>query len=282
MNRRLMAAAYELTTRGWFVFPLRSYDKRPVRGFTRWEERATRDPQSVYHWWSDGPYNIGVATGPSSLVVIDCDAGRGDTPPSQWAGARDGLDVLARLARERGERISATLSVRTPSGGLHLYFRAPGGISLGNTTGKLGWHIDTRGIGGYVVGPGSVGSAGAYTILRERAIAPLPGWMTEALAPKASIDQDHATAVRSSAGYIRTILRGESDRIRTAEPGTRNNALNMAAFRLGQLVGRGELTEQEAMHILTDGASVHVGIHGFTESEMHRTIQSGLTAGQRC
>src|SRR5687768_14677816 len=208
MSRRLMAAALGLATRGWFVFPLRVGDKRPVRGFTRWEERATRDPQAIYNWWSEAPHNIGVATGPSALVVIDCDPARGATPPEQWTGARDGLDVLARLARTRGVSIPATLAVRTPSRGVHLYFKAPDGISLGNTSGKLGWRIDTRGIGGYVVGPGSVGSAGSYTIIRDRAVAPLPGWITEALAPKIPIDQDTAATVGFSDRFIQAILRG--------------------------------------------------------------------------
>jgi hypothetical protein len=247
----------------------------------RWEERATRDPKAIATWWSEGPYNVGVATGPSNLLVVDCDAARGETPPERWAGATDGLDVLQRRAQEAGARIPETFSVQTPSGGVHLYFRAPGGVPLGNSTGKLGWRVDTRGIGGYVVGPGSGTAAGSYNITSDRDIAYLPGWITEALVPRNELALAEATARRYSERSLHAILDGETRRITTAQPGTRNNALNIAAFRLGKLVGRGELTKREAVQLLTEGASVHVGVHGFTEGEIDRTIRSGLTAGQR-
>ena len=81
--------------------------------------------------------------------------------------------------------------------------------------------------------------------------------------------------------YIRAVLDGEAERVRTAEAGSRNSTLNLAAFLLGQLVGAGRVPEQEALHVLQGAAAVHVGVQGFTEREMRRTIQSGLTAGVR-
>ena len=44
---RLMAAALKLVERGWFIFPLRPRDKRPLPHFTNWQQRATRDPDQV-------------------------------------------------------------------------------------------------------------------------------------------------------------------------------------------------------------------------------------------
>lgn len=64
----------------------------------------------------------------------------------------------------------------TPSGGAHLYYRAPEGAELRNTCGRLGWRIDTRAHGGYVLAAGSrlSGPAGArYEVLRDQAPAPL-------------------------------------------------------------------------------------------------------------
>jgi hypothetical protein len=112
-----MNAALALAASGWYVFPLRPRDKRPAAYFTRWESRATRDPDLIYSLWQDAPYNIGLATGPSQLLVIDCDTGRGETPPAQWPGVRGGLDVLERLAHGAGTQLPRTLTVRTPSGG---------------------------------------------------------------------------------------------------------------------------------------------------------------------
>src|SRR5215217_3750728 len=82
MAPRLMSIALRLAAGGWHVFPLRCRDKRPLPNFTRWEERATRDPDRIYLWWREMPYNIGVATGPSKLLVVDCDTERGASSPS--------------------------------------------------------------------------------------------------------------------------------------------------------------------------------------------------------
>ena len=85
------------------------------------------------------PYNIGVACGPSGLLVIDLDTPKpGEVPPPQWAqpGITDGADVLAALCeRHRQPFPCETFMVRTGRGGLHLYFTAPPGLRPGNTCG---------------------------------------------------------------------------------------------------------------------------------------------------
>ena len=85
--------------------------------------------------------------------------------------------MFARLAAEAGEPIPTTYTVATPSGsGLHLYFRQPAqGPLLRNTQGRLGWCIDTRGEGGFVVAAGSRRSDGRrYRVVTEAPVAPLP------------------------------------------------------------------------------------------------------------
>ena len=42
--------------------------------------------------------------------------------------------------------------VKTPNGGLHVYFKQPNGEALGNGRGSLPPGIDVRGAGGFVVG----------------------------------------------------------------------------------------------------------------------------------
>ena len=176
----LLNAARWCAARGWQVFPLRPGDKRPAfpdhkagdctgrdprcrGGHQGWEPRATTDPGRIGRAWARTPYNIGLACGPSGLLVIDLDRPKpGEMPPPQWAlpGVTDGADVLAALCERHGQPFPwETFMVRTRRGGLHLYFTAPPGVRLGNTAGDsergLGWLIDTRGHGGYVVAPGS-------------------------------------------------------------------------------------------------------------------------------
>ncbi|MFI6833712.1 bifunctional DNA primase/polymerase [Kribbella sp. NPDC050241] len=38
-----------------------------------WPHNATTDAEQITQWWRDAPYNLGVATGPSGLLVIDLD-----------------------------------------------------------------------------------------------------------------------------------------------------------------------------------------------------------------
>ncbi|MFI9587814.1 bifunctional DNA primase/polymerase [Streptomyces sp. NPDC052236] len=99
--------------------------------------------------------------------------------------------MLAALAARVGEDWPDTLTVRTPSGGLHLYFRAPGdctvasvaSVSGGRTA--LGLGIDVRGpgrrSGGYLIGPGSAVNGMPYAITRDVPILELPGWIAERL-----------------------------------------------------------------------------------------------------
>jgi Bifunctional DNA primase/polymerase, N-terminal len=282
MKRRLMAAAaLRLIERGFFVFPLRPGDKMPLPHFKHWEQRATRDQDRVYKWWSNAPYNIGVAAGPSQLLVVDCDTARGTAPPPQWSTARDGLDVLRQLAAEAGAGFPRTMAVRTPSGGIHLYFQAPQKHHLGNSAGRVGWHIDTRGIGGYVVGPGSVCSGRYYVVVDHAPIAPLPTWITALLVPRQPSGPPTAPTERITGHNLKAILQGEVERVRSARPGRRNHALNTAAFIMGQLVGSGEITEEHAWSLLRSASQRHIGVHGFTESELERTTRSGLSAGMR-
>ena len=143
---RLLRAALTAARSGLYVFPVCPFGKAPaVRG---WEHAATTDPAVITAWWRARPYNIGVATGPSRLLVVDLDTARDTTPPPQWAAARNGDDVLRLLAADAGQPYPGhTFTVTTPSGGRHLYFGMPTGAALRNTAGRLGWKIDTRGLG---------------------------------------------------------------------------------------------------------------------------------------
>ena len=113
----------------------------------------------------------------------------------------------------------------------------PAGAGLRNTAGRLGWKIDTRGHGGFVVAAGSLRRDGRYRITRHREIAPLPAWLTRALTPATPTRRHHLTnrgsgrdPPRNRRSYLQAILDGESRR-RRRRP-TRNPAQHPARCRL--------------------------------------------------
>jgi hypothetical protein len=146
--------------------------------------------------------------------------------------------------------------------------------------GKLGRHIDTRGNGGYVVGPGSRLTTGYYRLVTQSSVAEVPDWIADALASHLP-SESAQRPVELSATDVAAIVQREVQRVRTAVPGSRNSALNIAAFLIGKLARSGKITKEEAWGILQIAARSHIGVQGFTEWEMNRTIESGLTAGIR-
>lgn len=297
---RPLDSALRAAARGWHVFPLRPDDKRPAfpdheeqrctgrdprcrAGHTGWEQRATTDPDRIRRAWSRARYGIGIACGPSGLVVLDLDVPKpGAEHPAEWRlpGVRDGGDVLAVLAEHHGARFpTETHTVRTGSGGTHLYFRhPPDGPALRNTSGRLGWLIDTRAHGGYVVAAGSVAAGRPYTLVHDADPPTLPAWLAGLLEP-APLPPQQPIAIpvagdrRSS--YLRAAVVAELERVSHSPEHGHNHALYVASVALGQLVAGRELTEQQVTTWLTQAA--HQA--GQKPGETARTIRSGLRVG---
>ena len=198
----LLTAALGHAARGWRVFPLRPDDKRPAfpdhsaddctgrdprcrAGHVGWEARATTDPDRIRRAWSARPYGIGLACGPSRLVVVDLDVRKpGQTMPPGHEGCPHGLRTLAALAAAHAATIDPTYTVTTGRGGTHLYYRHPDtGPALRNTAGTLGPMVDTRAHGGYVVAASSTVAGRPYIVDLDTDPAPLPAWLAALLAP---------------------------------------------------------------------------------------------------
>ncbi|MBP2369907.1 bifunctional DNA primase/polymerase [Pseudonocardia parietis] len=308
MAVEILRAALSHAARGWRVFPLRVGDKRPA--IRNWESRATTDPARIRRAWARAPFGIGIACGPSGLVVVDLDGPKPDTVrPPEWdrPGIRDGADVLAVLAEQHTAEVPVeTYSVQTASGGEHLYFSAPAGSRIRNSAGRLGWLIDVRaaargrpgpatgssssptatargaaGRAGYVVAAGSVVRGRRYRAA-EAPVAALPGWIAGLLEEPRLRRADFAPlleVVGRRSAYVAAALRAELGNVLAARPGSgqRNDTLNRAAFALGQLVGAGLLPDGLATAALAE-ASAAIGLPA---GEAHATIRSGLTAGAR-
>lgn len=299
---RLRQVALDAAAAGLFVFPVKADSKIPAfHGETRcrgrgvcadghqgWEQRATRDPAQIRRWWSNSTrWNVGIACGPSALVVIDLDTRIEPLP--DWDNATTGREVLDQLAAQHGETLPDTYSVRTPTDGEHLYFRAPAGLEPRNTHGghghSLGPLIDTRAGGGFVVGAGSIRPEGAYLVAEHGRVADLPGWLATLLTPP-PVQRPPRTPAKELSPQranrlVAAIQADELDKVEHAPEGQRQITLLVAARVFGQLVAGGELDADNAHSALHAAAAAHVGVAGFTHAEAYRTINRGMTFGMR-
>jgi hypothetical protein len=155
------------------VFPCKGRGKTPLtaNGF----KAATTDEGTIRAWWVRWPgANIGMPTGAASgIFVVDIDPRHG------------GLDAFSGLEEFHGEA-PRTPRVSTQSGGIHIYLRHRGGCR--NSAGTLATGVDTRGEGGYVILPPSVGESGSYewedgSGLDELDPADAPDWLIPGALP---------------------------------------------------------------------------------------------------
>jgi hypothetical protein len=219
---------------------------------------ATTDPRQIELWWTRWPAaNVGLRTG-VAMDVADVDSIEG----------RHGLLHLL------GGDWPAGPQVRTGGGGWHFWFRPTG---FGNRV-RLVPGLDWRGVGGYVVAPPSRHVNGDYRWLRRPGDSlPAGSAALRALIEGPPIAPAALRPITHPDRYASAALVAEADRVARAPVGSRNDALNRAAFALGRLVGGGLLDAAEVAREL-DAAARFAGLG---RAEIRRTIRSGLTAGRR-
>ncbi|MEV7400124.1 bifunctional DNA primase/polymerase [Streptomyces sp. NPDC091267] len=284
----LLCAALRAAEHGWHVFPLRPGDKRPALhgesvcpllgdcagGHRKWEDRATTDPDRIRRAWADRPFNIGIATGPSGLVVVDLDMPK----PNSSTDTPCGVTTFKALCERAGQPVPRTRTIRTASGGQHLHFAAPSGVRLGNTAGTLAPLVDTRAWGGYIVAAGSTTPAGSYEVADPAAVAPLPGWLLSLLQPTRRAPAGPMVApVVSGSRAGRAALERECNRVIAAPERRGNNTLNRSAFKVGRFVAWGDLDRHEVEAAFQGAGEAR----GLTAAECRATIRSALDSSIR-
>jgi hypothetical protein len=281
VGRRPIDAAVIYARRGWAVFPCHcpapggcSCGKRDCSSPAKHPrvasglKSATTDEEQIREWWARWPRaNVAIRTGAiSGLVVLDIDP------------QHDGERTLGWLLGQHPD-LGATRTIRTGSGGRHLYFAHPGGTIRNDAGKRLGPGLDIRGDGGYVIAPPSRHArGGVYRVEANGGIVPeLPDWLVDLMAPpEPPRPAFPAPSIGNKTAWAHAALGGELERLQAAEEGTRNDTLNRVAYRLGRLVASGVLAEPEVEGLLIRGA-VAVGLD---ESEALRTARSGLVAGE--
>ncbi|MFI2428362.1 bifunctional DNA primase/polymerase [Streptomyces sp. NPDC018955] len=337
---RSLATARWCAGRGWPVHPLAPGRKTPpgncaacrkpghtYRGCRcpadgRWchgFRAATLDFARIEQWWGANPgFGVGISCGPAGLVVVDVDAHARRLPDRDrllpgieiseavdLTGLANGFHTIGVLAALRGVTSPAedetTLRVRTPSGGLHVWYRAHRGhrwqSSAGSGGGRaLAWQVDIRAHGGYIVAPGTVTEAGAYEpVGRVREPAPLPDWLARELQRTGHLPPAHVPAPRPvpprarqavlaagggrfAAGRALTVLLADVAACAAVPEGAGfTEKLNRAAYTAGGLVAAGLLDEEEAQRLLTEAAA---RARPGQRRRYGAVIRGGLSAGR--
>lgn len=336
-----LATALWCAEQGWPVHPLAGGRKTPAGncdacrrpGHThagcdcpaegRWchgFHAATCDPDRIAQWWGTHPdFGVGVSCGPAGLVVIDIDDHQQSLPersrllpgidvPDQvdLTGLANGFHTLAVLAALRGAPDPATdestLRVRTPSGGLHVWYRVSDTrqwqCSTGSSNGRaLAWQVDVRAHGGYIVAPGTTTGTGTYTALgATRLPAPLPAWLARELDRTGHLPEVRLPGPRSvPSRALHAVIAAGGGRARTAgalssvlaevtgcavvpEGAGFSEKMNRASYTAGGLVAAGHLTHEEAERILRSAAAV---ARPGQDRRAGQIIRSGMSAGLR-
>lgn len=275
---------------------------------------ATTDPSRITTWWRRVPAAIpAVAAGPSRLILIDLDHHTDQPPtdpatrllpgltltedqiPGGFTAVRDGADVLRLLAHLRGGPhpwpagpAHQPVSVATPSGGRHLWYRAPANgthpARLRQALGELGWQIDIKAAWNYGIAPAATTRAGPYTIRAGTPAAPgrMPDWLTHEVLrvtaprpeprssspPAADQNRDRAVA------YLNAVLNDGATALAPLTDG-RKTALSALAYKIGGLLAWSGLSRADVQDRL-----VHAGTAaGLPERLAHRIVHRALTNG---
>ncbi len=258
-----LEVALDLARAGAFIFPCQGQGaepKRPCRN-VRWKSEATRDETKIREWWRNFPNAVpAINLAKSGWLVVDC-----DKKPS------DGLVWLTAYAAQHGDDLESPPVVDTPSGGRHHYYKQPFDPPHGNQRGSLPHKsecgIDIRGHGGYVIAPGARFVNGGEYVMHGSIFdaGDAPQWLCDILAAKPEPKPIAFTVAPTPPSETRTDAYGESaldeiaSELASVPPGSRSDEAARLAFKAGQLVGGGCLTEQRAIATL-EAAALSWGI----------------------
>ena len=159
---KALTSAIDYAKKGWYVFPIMPDSKHPYAEF-KWKKQSTKNVSVIKKAGESSLYkdcNWALDCGRSGILVLDVDCKHG----------KNGFHSLAKLKLP-----PAGFTVQTPSGGLHCYYSGKGP----NSASKIDSGLDTRGVGGYVLIPGSVIAGKFYTLNKNDPPSPIPELLTQ-------------------------------------------------------------------------------------------------------
>ncbi|MST64181.1 bifunctional DNA primase/polymerase [Schaalia hyovaginalis] len=266
MRGRYQVAAFEAVRgyarAGWKVLPCQWQGPRAKAPLVEGGYRgASCDPEMIARWWERWPRALVGVVPPSGVIVFDVDPRNG--------GAVGALEDV------NGGPLPDTLTVRTGSGGWHLYFRGDPERISAHVTGDEGAlaGIDVKhGRSGYVIAPPSIHpvTGRAYVWESLRIPVDMPGRLSQAIsAPEPTRiatrvlggDTGNSATARERRGALVLIDRYR----RTVCEGNRNRALFSLACKFW--------TEGQPLEVFEELARAGTAV-GLNSGEVARTIDS--------
>lgn len=236
---------------GWAVFPVSPNSKIPFPGTHGCKDGSKKEDDVVKMFEKYKDCNIAVSTGVySGIIVIDIDNKNGGS----------GELALEELEAKYG-KLPETVEAFTPSGGRHLFFKAPVGIRISNSTNNLGKYLDVRGDGGYVLlAPSSIdGKEYSFEVEHSPFIFPLadiPQWLL-GLVQETKRDYD--------------INLAEKDRI--IKEGARDDRL----FEIAKVARNSGLTDQASLFAYLQGVNINNCRPPLDEKSVMKIVNSILS-----
>lgn len=267
-SRGFIASAW--AAHGWHAVPFKP-DRS--KAYVRYKDQPKPTPSVVAEWfekWGDALLCIKL---PREIVVLDLDI-----------KTRSLADIQAEL-KDRYS-LPETCEIQTPSGGLHLWYQLPTGITARNWTSDHGQFpvsgVDIRTNGGLATLPPSVRSSGSYSWQNWVPKVPkVPKTLLLDLVPPEPAKYEPRPldfmSNRDISRYAEVALTGELERVTCSMPGSRNHNLFIASANLGSLFAAGIIPDVRRQ------IEQAAGICGLTKddglSATRSTIESGWKRG---
>ncbi|WP_237061812.1 DUF3987 domain-containing protein [Microbulbifer zhoushanensis] len=232
---------------------------------------ATTDPEKIRSWWYARPEaNIGLL--PDALIV-DVDDPTG----------------FHKLLEKHSANMPDCPTAKTGKG-FHLYFANPQGERIKAATAVCGC-FDIRGNTACVVAPPSLHVSGVeyewINPLTSQLPEP-PEWLLDEIALHRDRRRNLSTPYISdlpsrkpvgagTTSYGRTVLQNAHLAVLSAEEGTRNDTLNLEAYKIGGFIAGGEIDEQDGINALSAAAAGA----GLGADEAKKTLEGAVVEGRK-
>jgi hypothetical protein len=280
LHRTNLDVALRYAAAGFRIFPCGT-DKRPL--VPSWAAEATKDTDRIRAWWAEHPEAlVGLPMKPHDLLTFDADRHEAD---------QDGVAHLRALCAQH-EPVPPHPIVLTANGGEHHIFKQPAN-KIGNR--KLGNGLETRGYkddndGGYIIAAGSKlpdgrlwrRANGAPSLLSVTLVEP-PEWLADYARekPREECCQTslHKRTKREESYAQKALDNLARDLAAMAPESGRNDRLNIAALKLGSMVGAGWVGEATVTGRLFDACVANGLVKDTGTKAVNATIKSGLKAG---